>query len=130
MLNKILLNIFFLILIPFYFFSQEETEEQTKKFCQEMDNKSALKLYEKAKDKKQYKKPERLEFLRKCLDAEPDFAEANLAMGNEIVVTSKLNNKSFAPAVPYFQKAINVCPQIHSEPYYFIGFNYYINSYG
>ncbi|MFO0477885.1 MAG: OmpA family protein [Bacteroidota bacterium] len=125
MLNKILLNIFFLILIPFYFFSQEETEGQTKKFCQEIDNKSALKLYEKAKDKKQYKKPERLEFLRKCLDAEPDFAEANLAMGNEIVVTSKLNNKSFAPAVPYFQKAINVCPQIHSEPYYFIGFNYY-----
>ncbi len=79
------------ILIPILFFSfqlySQDEEEGTKKFCQEIDNKEALKLYEKATDKKKYKKPERLEFLRKCLASEPEFAEANLAMGNEIVVT-------------------------------------------
>lgn len=122
----------FYILIPillfsFNSFSQDDEEEDkgSKKFCNEIDNKEALKLFEKATDKKKYKKPERLEFLRKCLAAEPEFAEANLAMGNEIVVTSKLNNKSFSPAIPYFYRAIASCPQIHSEPYYFIGFNYY-----
>ena len=114
----------FLILISFSAYSQED-EEGPKKFCQELDNKEALKLFEKATDKKKYKKPERLEFLRKCLASEPEFAEANLAMGNEIVVTCKLNNKSFSQAIPYFYRAIASCPQIHSEPFYFIGFNYY-----
>lgn len=108
--------------------AQDDEESGTKKFCNEIDNKEALKLYEKATDKKKYKKPERLEFLRKCLESEPDFAEANLTMGNEIVVTCKLQNKAFAPAIPYFYKAIAACPQIHSEPYYYIGFNYYEES--
>lgn len=117
------------ILIPILFFSlnsfSQDEEEGTKKFCQDIDNKEALKLYEKATDKKKYKKPERLDFLRKCLASEPEFAEANLVMGNEIVVTCKLNNKAFSQAIPYFYRVIAVCPQLHSEPYYFIGFNYY-----
>lgn len=46
-------------------------------------------------------------------------------MAREIVVHSKLQNKSFGAAVPFFYKAIAACPQIHSEPYYYIGFNYY-----
>ena len=121
-MNKILLP--FLLLFSVSIFAQEE-EEASSKFCVEIDNKKALKLYEKALDKKKYKKPERLAFLRECLAEEPDFAEANLAMAREIVVHSKLENKSFGGAVPFFYKAIAACPQIHSEPYYYIGFNYY-----
>ena len=121
-MNKFLLP--FLLLFSISFFAQEE-EEGSSKFCVEIDNKKALKLYEKAIDKKKYKKPERLGFLRECLAEEPDFAEANLAMAREIVVHSKLENKSFAAAVPFFYKAIAACPKIHSEPYYYIGFNYY-----
>lgn len=121
-MNKLLLS--FLLLYSVSFFSQEE-EEASSKYCVEIDNKKALKLYEKAIDKKKYKKPERLGFLRECLAAEPDFAEANLAMAREIVVHSKLENKSFGAAVPFFYKAIGACPKIHSEPYYYIGFNYY-----
>ena len=124
MVAKILFILIPILFISFQSFSQDE-DEGTKKFCQEIDNKDALKLYEKATDKKKYKKPERLEFLRKCLASEPEFAEANLAMGNEIVVTCKLNNKAFSQAIPYFYRVIAVCPQLHSEPYYFIGFNYY-----
>jgi outer membrane protein OmpA-like peptidoglycan-associated protein len=124
MYSKFTTLLLILILISFSAYSQED-EEGPQKFCQELDNKEALKLFEKATDKKKYKKPERLEFLRKCLASEPEFAEANLAMGNEIVVTCKLNNKSFSQAIPYFYRAIASCPQIHSEPFYFIGFNYY-----
>ncbi|MES2515573.1 MAG: OmpA family protein [Bacteroidota bacterium] len=121
-MNKLIF--FFFLLYSVSFFAQEE-EEGTSKFCVEIDNKKALKLYEKATDKKKYKKPERLAFLRECLAEEPDFAEANMAMAREIVVHSKLENKSFAAAVPFFLKAIAACPQIHSEAYYYIGFNYY-----
>lgn len=114
----------FFLLYSFSFVAQEE-EESASKFCVEIDNKKALKLYEKAIDKKKYKKPERLTFLRECLEEEPDFAEANMAMAREIVVHSKLENKSFGAAIPFFYKAIASCPKIHSEPYYYIGFNYY-----
>lgn len=121
-MNKLIF--FFFLFYSISFIAQEE-EEAVSKFCVEIDNKKALKLYEKATDKKKYKKPERLAFLRECLAEEPDFAEANMAMAREIVVHSKLENKSFSAAVPYFQRALAVCPKIHSEPYYYIGFNFY-----
>ena len=121
-MNKLILSFFLIYSISF--FAQEE-EAGTSKFCVEIDNKKALKLYEKAIDKKKYKKPERLAFLRECLAEEPDFAEANLAMAREILVHCRLENKPYAPTVPYFKKALAVCPQIHSEPYYYIGFHFY-----
>ena len=118
-------HILFLSLLFFSFsIVAQDEEEGESKFCGEPEKK-ALKLYEKAIDKKKYKKPERLTFLRECLAEDPDFPEANLAMAREIVVHSKLENKSFSAAIPYFIKAIASCPQIHSEPYYYIGFNYY-----
>ncbi len=117
-----------LLNMSFSSFAQDEDEKPKKEFCNEIDNKEALKLYAKGIDKKKYTKPERLGFLSKCISMEPDFAEANFTMGNEIVVHCKLENKSFKPAVPYYYKAIGACPQIHSEPYYYIGFNYYEES--
>ena len=121
-MNKLILSFFLLYSISF--FAQDE-EEGSSKFCVEIDNKKALNLYEKATDKKKYKKPERLAFIRECLAEEPDFAEANLFMAREIIVHCRLENKPYAPAVPYLKKAIAICPQIHSEPYYYIGFSYY-----
>jgi len=63
--------------------------------------------------------------LVKCLEIEPDFAEANLYMAQEMIVRAKLENLSFKPLLPYYYKAIASCPQIHSSPYYYIGFIYY-----
>lgn len=116
--------LFSFLLCSTQFFAQEE-EEGASKFCVEIDNKKALKLYEKAIDKKKYKKPERLAFLRECLTEEPDFAEANFKMAKEIIVHCNLENKSITPAIPFLYKAIASCPQIHSEAYYFIGLNFY-----
>lgn len=114
-----------LLFISFSIFAQDDEENAPTKFCNDNLDKKALGLYEKGIDKKKYKKPERLGFLMKALEIEPDFAEANLTMGLELIVRLKLENASFAPAVPYFLKAIAACPEIHSEPYYYIGFDYY-----
>lgn len=105
--------------------SQEEESKGTKKFCNEDIPKKVMSYYEKGTDKKKYKKPERLEFLMKALTEEPDFAEANLAMGLELAARCKLENKAFTPTLQFFYKAIANCPQVHSEPYYYIGFDYY-----
>jgi tetratricopeptide (TPR) repeat protein len=122
-------KLFFLIIAVFTtlpFFSQEDdSEKATLKLCNDISNKKALSLYEKGRDKKKYKKPERLEYLMKALQLEPEFAEANLAMGLEIVVRCKLENAAFTPAIPFFLRAISSCTQVHSEPYYYIGFDYY-----
>ncbi len=102
--------------------AQDENKEAS---CPEISNKKALDLYEKGTDKKKYKKPERLQFLQKAIELEPDYAEAHFTLAEEIVVKCKLDNLPFAPAIPHFLKAVAVCPKIHSEPYYFIGFHYY-----
>lgn len=102
----------------------QDDEESASKYCGEPDKK-ALKLFEKAQDKKKYKKPERLAFLRECLAIDEEFPEANWAMAKEIIVHCKLEDKPFSPAVPFMLKAIASCPQIHSEPYYYIGFSFY-----
>ena len=106
-------------------FAQEDEESKAKKFCNEDLNKKAIAFWQKGTDKKKYKKPERLEFLKKALELEPDFAEAHLALGLELAARCKLENKAFTPTLPFFYKAIANCPQIHSEPYYYIGFDYY-----
>ncbi|MBL7916774.1 MAG: hypothetical protein JNM96_00155, partial [Bacteroidia bacterium] len=118
------LIILFTLLLNNFSFAQDE-DETPKAFCVEIDNKKAVNLYKKGIDKKKYKKPERLAFLNQCLEMEPDFAEANLAVANEIIVHCLLENKPFTPAVPFFMKAIKACPKIHSEPYYYIGVDFF-----
>ncbi len=115
----------FLILSSFCSFSQDDDNKAPSKLCNEEISKKAISLWEKGTDKKKYKKPERLEFLKKALELEPDFAEAHLAVGLELAARCKLEEKPFTPTLPFFYKAIASCPQIHSEPYYYIGFDYY-----
>ncbi len=119
-MRRLLLGL--LVCLCFPLISQDE-EEGEKKFCKEIDKKLE-KLYLKGTDRKT-PKPERLKFLKQCLEEDPDFAEANLKMGFEFIVHLKLEEKPFAAARQYFMKAIASCPDIHSEPYYYIGFGYY-----
>lgn len=115
----------FFLLFCFSLQVAAQDDESSKKLCNEALSKKALGLWEKGTDKKKYKKPERLEFLMKAIDMEPDFAEAHLAMGLELAARAKLENKPFSQTLPFFYKAIANCPAIHSEPYYYIGYEYY-----
>lgn len=122
----IILFSFAFCLLPVVSIAQEDEDEKDSKFCNEIENKKAIKLYEEGTNKKKTpKKGDRIIALTKCLELEPDFAEANWAMAKEIIVHCKLDNKPFSPAVPYLQQAIASCPKIHSEPYYYIGFHFY-----
>ena len=123
MFRILIFNLFFCF--PFYFFSQNSDNNEFNQLCHEITNKKALSLYEKGINKKKYKKLERLDFLMKALELEPDFAEVNLAMGLELAARCKLENKPFTQTLPFFFKAIYSCPNIHSEPYYYIGYDYY-----
>ncbi|MFL5753762.1 MAG: OmpA family protein [Bacteroidia bacterium] len=118
-------NFYLLIFLFLINLAAKAQDEEKKTSCPEIENKKARELFEKSRDKKKYKMPERIEMLRKVLEMEPDYAEANFALAQEFVVKCKVDNQAFTPAIPYFKKAVQVCPQIHSEPYYYIGFNFY-----
>ncbi len=108
-----------------FLISAQDDEAPVKKFCDENIDKKAMSLYEKGTNRKKYKKEERMEHLNKCLALEPDFAEANFAIGMEYVARCRLYEKPFTLTLPFFYKAIAKCPQIHSDPYYYLGFDYY-----
>lgn len=98
--------------------------------CQEIDNKDALKYYEKGLDRK--KTPnfdDRMKFMQQALEAEPEFAEANLEMGKMFmtIAKGKGDENNYGPALKYLKKAVEVCPKINSEPYYWIGKKYYLD---
>ena len=92
--------------------------------CPEIDNKQAKKAYEQGINKKN-KKEERLQFLKKALELEPDYVEANFVYADERIKTLIYENASFKPVEPYYKKVIELCPKYHSDPYYYLGFIYY-----
>jgi len=108
-----------------FVFTISAQDEHTKDLCAEMTNKKAVLLFMKGTDKKKYQKPERVKFLMEAIDLEPDFGDANFALAHEIMVRCMLEEKPYAPCVPFYMKAIRTCPQIHPEPYYYIGTSFY-----
>lgn len=92
--------------------------------CQEIDNKQAKKAYTEGINKKN-KKEERLNYLKKALDLEPDYVDANFAYADERIKTLIYENAAFKPVEAYYKKVIEICPKYHSDPYYYLGFIYY-----
>lgn len=116
-----------LLFLPLFLFTVNAfaQDESPKAFCDDMTNKKAISLFKKGTDKKKYQKPERVKFLMEALEMEPDFADANFALAHEVMVRCMLEEKPYAPTVQFYMKAIKSCPQIHSEPYYYIGTSFY-----
>src|ERR1041385_7621221 len=103
-MRHIVFSIFFSLAFGTLAFAQDEEKKST---CPEPEEKKAVELYKKGTDKKKYKKPERLKFLEEALTIDPHYAEAAMALGNEIIVKCKLDNLPFATARPYFLVAVN-----------------------
>ena len=119
--NSITTFIFFVAFIVTLTAQEEEAP------CQAIDNKKAVKLYEQGMDKK-YKKEERLGFLKEAMNLEPDYVDANFAYAEERIKTLIYENAPFKPTEIYFKKVIEICPNYHSDPYYYLGFIAYEES--
>jgi outer membrane protein OmpA-like peptidoglycan-associated protein/tetratricopeptide (TPR) repeat protein len=113
----------FLLAVPALIFAQDDEEPQ---FCVPVNNKKAIELYNKAKNRKKYdKREERVNFLNKALELEPDFVEAQYQWTREFLATWKLGKMKFAPLAIMYKNIIRLCPNFHSDPYYYLGYDYY-----
>ncbi len=107
---------FLLILVLGSFVSANAQEED----CPLPDDKKAVKNWEKGTDKK-YKKGERIQFLMEALDVDPDFAQANWSYAEIRVKESRLRGKSYKVAQKHLEKVVDICPRLHSSPYFYLG---------
>lgn len=88
--------------------------------CPKTENKEAQKLFDKAQDKKKNSFDERLELMGKAVEADPDWADANYELAKMLLIRAQANQTPRTPAMPFLKKAIELCPEVHSEPYYII----------
>jgi outer membrane protein OmpA-like peptidoglycan-associated protein/tetratricopeptide (TPR) repeat protein len=88
--------------------------------CIEITNKKALKAFEAGTDKGNDKR-ERMEALRKAMELQPNFAEANYLYADELIKSARLDGTSFKPAEKYLEKTIESCPEFYAYAYFYLG---------
>ncbi|MFZ4785745.1 MAG: OmpA family protein [Flavobacteriales bacterium] len=102
-----------LVLIQFTANSQES--------CDYQPGSKVSKWLEQSKDSKKYTQEERFEFLEKSLEEEPNCLPALQRLGELNFLKSKRTGAPFTIPKQYLEKLIEICPEFHSEPYYFLG---------
>lgn len=109
-------------------FAQDDETPASSGGCGEPDNKEAVKLYEKAQDKKKYDFNERMGFLDECLVLEPDWAEANQLKAKMLITKAAADDhpESYPAAKKYLKATLTNCPTLSAEPYYLLGQQLYM----
>ena len=78
------------------------------------------KLLDQSFDMKKYETNERIEFLEKALDEDPKCTPCLMRLG-EIEFKVAKRGGSFASSKQHFQQLDELCPNYHSEVYYYLG---------
>ena len=110
-------SLFYSFLSSLGLFAQEEKQST----CPEITSKKALDNLEKGRNKKKYEFKERMEYIKKALEEEPDFAEAQYEMAMLQVTLAVGNGTGFKPAEKYLLRAIELCPEINPYAYFYLG---------
>lgn len=113
-----------LLVVPVEAAAQKNKEDSG---CPQPDNKDAQKQYDKARDLGKYEFNERLGFVAKAIELEPEWADANMLMATMIIKKAKVDGHptEYKAALKYLIAAVNACPQIGAEPYMLIGSQYF-----
>ncbi|MCU0435265.1 MAG: OmpA family protein [Bacteroidia bacterium] len=115
-----------LLALPFEAAAQKNKEDSG---CPQPDNKDAQKQYDKARELSKYEFNDRLGFVAKAIELEPEWADANMLMATMIIKKAKVDGHptEYKAALPYLKAAVTACPQIGAEPYMLIGSQYFFD---
>jgi len=86
----------------------------------ELDAK-ATKLVEKSKDKRKYKSAQRTQFLRDALEIDEECLECMYQLGKKAYLRAKNETYDFTEAISYLAPLVKLCPDYHSDPYFYLG---------
>lgn len=110
--KKLLLLIFFTGLFNFYLNAQDN--------CEYTPSSKVQKLLDNSFDTKKYTTEQRMAFLEKALDDSPECLPCLKRLG-EIEFRVAKQKGSFASSINHLEKLIELCPEYHSDTYYYLG---------
>ncbi len=89
--------------------------------CSHVPSPKAEKLLSQSRDTKKYSADERLALLDKSLEEDPECLACLIRAGEIKFLRSKRTGAPFAEAKQHLEKLMEICPDYHSETYYFLG---------
>ena len=89
--------------------------------CEYTPSKNIQKLLEKSSASKKYKSEERMAFLEKAIEEDPECLPCLLKLGEMKFIHAKLSSSSFESSLKLFQDLKLKCEDYHSEMYYYMG---------
>ena len=89
--------------------------------CGPTESKKAEKLFEKGINRKAYDTEERIDFLRKSVEEDPEFAQAWHALGLCLVAKAKAMGTGIEPSKKAFEQTIALCPEGFAYAYFYLG---------
>ena len=81
----------------------------------------ATKLLEKSQNKKKFKSAQRTQFLRDALEIDESCLECLYLLGKKSYRRAKNETYDFTEANLYLTSLVQLCPNYHSDPYYYLG---------
>jgi outer membrane protein OmpA-like peptidoglycan-associated protein len=89
--------------------------------CDYVPEPKVEKLLTQSKDTKKYEADERMAFLEKSLEEDPNCLPCLLRIADIQFLRSKRSGASFAPAIAHLEKLAEICEWYHSDVYYLLG---------
>lgn len=125
--SKLIKNILYLFItancfLPTILFSQDADPASE---CPEPEEKEAVELYQKSRDKKKYEYAKRTEFLEKAWEITHDYAPVAYELGMHWQRRADEKDNPCERCEEYFLSTIRTCPKFHSNPYFYLGYLYY-----
>lgn len=112
------------LITPFIGFSQDDEEEEIDPNCIPPTEKSAIKIWDKAHDKKKYDYKERMRFYKSLLADYEDNAAIMWEIAKMTYPRAKVSGDYSIPE-KYYNQILAVCPEYHADVYYQLGVIYY-----
>lgn len=115
--------IYILLFLPLFVIAQED-EEEIDPNCVPPTEKSAVKIWDKAHDKKKYDYNQRMKFYKSLLADYEDNAAIMWEIAKMTYPRAKMKGDYSIP-LKYYKMILNVCPEFHADVYYQLGLIYY-----
>lgn len=99
---------------------ENEDYDDAEDACGEVAGKKAVKLHEMGMNRKKYGKMQRMQYLKEAIELEPEYAAPIYELAVMHFRSAQFKGISYNTAERYFQQLVSICPDYHSDPWYYL----------